>query len=977
MNEKDKYGVNALILAAFNGRYEVTEWLIKQPGILLNETCPYGATALIQAADNGHLKIVQLLAKQHGILLNQKGNNGRTALMAAAAKGHHEIVQFLAEQKEILLNEKDKQGLTALTIAALNGRYEVTECLIKQPSILPYETCNKGGTVLMWAAAAGQFKIIQLLVDQYGDMLNRKANDGRTALMLAASCGNREIVEFLVEKIKIIFEEEDSIILLNEKDDSGCTALMWAAERNQYDVVKWLVDNSTVSLVEKDNNGYTALMWAVSMGHIKIAKYLSTQPTNLFHQKDNDNVTLLMRAAKGGHFEIVKYLVELKVDFYEKDNFGNTVLIHSVDKIHMSDNDEKIVRFLIGQDISLFQRTTKASETAFFYLARNGNIKMMKYFIEIFLSDKREIVSNELNRRSRYDRTLLIEAIRANQIDMVKFLLEKIPDLINQADEFKITPLMFSIAYATEKSKGLVEVLIENKADIHALSYTEFTAPLLAAILEKDDKYSHYGITKLLFEKDNQASSIDYRIYKNNLNKKIATIKDSEKEQFIDFLSRDSQLKPYRILCVDGGGIRGIIPAMILKKIEDQTGKKIYELFDLVVGTSTGGLIVLMLAKPKLQQGQYQRTPEFEAKDLVKLYKEEGNNIFTKNSKNHANTFIGRTHHFINYIIYTWAMFSLALLNRTIKNMVTNGLKPSLAFFSKFNLLLPITFILAIISTAIEYYLRLDTPKYDRTNLDKILYSKLGDLKMHELLNDVAITTYVCAEGNKNLPIGKIIKRLYAPETKMDYSVVDVARATAAPPGYFEAVPLGGDISIDGGLFANNPTAHGISHAFSHQKTLEEIYVVSLGTGIDDNFLNSKDTSEFKNSLTKILSKLISNTGLTSWTYQLINRLTETETIHSLVKEFFSEAKISHHYIRIQPILKKPIELDGIEHVAELEDIGEKSASNKEIKKIISILGQDNNNGKLQSMFRDSFTKGKAKPVLPADENECDNSFRY
>lgn len=849
----------------------------------------------------------------------------------------------------------------------------------------------------MWAAAAGQFKIVQLLVDQYKDMINRKANDGRTALMLAASNGNLEVVEFLVEKIKIIFGEKESKIILNEKDDSGCTALLWAAEKGRYDVVKWLVDKSTVSLVEKDNTGYTALMWAVSMGHIEIVKYLSTQSVALFQQKDNDNVTLLMRAAQGGHFEIVKYLVEeLKVDIYEKDNFGSTVLIYSVNKTHMSENDEKIVRFLSEQDISLFQRTTKANETALFYLARNGHIKMMKYFLEIFLSDQYEIAS-ELNRRSRYDRTLLIEAIRANQVDMVKYLLEKNPNLINQADEFKITPLMFSIAHATENSKELVEILIENKADIHALSNTGFTAPLLAAILEKDYKYSHYGITKLLFEKDNQALSMDYETYKNDLNKKIAAIKDSEKEQFIDFISRDSQLKPYRILCIDGGGIRGIIPAMILKKIENETGKRVYELFDLVVGTSTGGLIVLMLAKPKskLQHDQCQLTSEFEAKDLVKLYKEEGSNIFTKNSKNHANTLIGRIHHFINYTIYTLTVFSLAMLNGTIKDIVINGLKPSLAYwhkkiriptktifnislFSNFNLSLPITFVLAIISTAIEYYLRLDTPKYDRTNLDKILRSKFGDLKMHELLNDVAITTYVCAEGNKNLPIGKIIKRLYAPETKMDYSVVDVARATAAPPGYFEAVQLGDDVSIDGGLFANNPTAHGISHAFSHKKTLDEIYVVSLGTGIDDNFLNSKDTSDFKNSLRKIFSKLISNTGLTSWTFQLISRLTETETIHNLVKEFFSEAKISHHYIRIQPILNKPIALDGIEHVAELEDIGGKSASNKTIKKIISILGRDNNNAKLQDiMFRDLFTKDRAKSVLPINKNEYNNSFKY
>lgn len=34
------------------------------------------------------------------------------------------------------------------------------------------------------------------------------------------------------------------------------------------------------------------------------------------------------------------------------------------------------------------------------------------------------------------------------------------------------------------------------------------------------------------------------------------------------------------VLSIDGGGIKGIVPAMILAEIEERTGKQIYELFD-------------------------------------------------------------------------------------------------------------------------------------------------------------------------------------------------------------------------------------------------------------------------------------------------------------------------------------------------------------------------------------------------------------
>ena len=41
------------------------------------------------------------------------------------------------------------------------------------------------------------------------------------------------------------------------------------------------------------------------------------------------------------------------------------------------------------------------------------------------------------------------------------------------------------------------------------------------------------------------------------------------------------------ILSIDGGGIRGMIPAMVLKHIEERTGKRIATMLDFIAGTST------------------------------------------------------------------------------------------------------------------------------------------------------------------------------------------------------------------------------------------------------------------------------------------------------------------------------------------------------------------------------------------------------
>jgi uncharacterized protein len=73
-----------------------------------------------------------------------------------------------------------------------------------------------------------------------------------------------------------------------------------------------------------------------------------------------------------------------------------------------------------------------------------------------------------------------------------------------------------------------------------------------------------------------------------------------------------------RILAIDGGGIRGLIPALVLAEIEARTGKRIAELFDRIAGTSTGGILACALSKPDpLPAGQ-----------IAGIYVEQGPKIF-------------------------------------------------------------------------------------------------------------------------------------------------------------------------------------------------------------------------------------------------------------------------------------------------------------------------------------------------------------
>lgn len=80
-----------------------------------------------------------------------------------------------------------------------------------------------------------------------------------------------------------------------------------------------------------------------------------------------------------------------------------------------------------------------------------------------------------------------------------------------------------------------------------------------------------------------------------------------------------------RVLAIDGGGIRGIVPATVLAEVERLSGRPTSALFDLVAGTSTGGILALGLTCPDAG-GE----PAHTAVDLVGLYEQEGPRIFSR-----------------------------------------------------------------------------------------------------------------------------------------------------------------------------------------------------------------------------------------------------------------------------------------------------------------------------------------------------------
>ena len=210
------------------------------------------------------------------------------------------------------------------------------------------------------------------------------------------------------------------------------------------------------------------------------------------------------------------------------------------------------------------------------------------------------------------------------------------------------------------------------------------------------------------------------------------------------------------ILAIDGGGIRGIIPALVVAEIEKITGLPACKLFDYIAGTSTGGIIAVGLACPT-GDGK----PRYGAQALVELYVKEGSAIF---------------HH---------------------------------SFWHQ-----------------VEALGNLTGPRYDGRGAEVVFHNYFGGWDLQSALTRILVTAY---EIESRMPM--FFKSWVASQKR--YLLAEVARATSAAPTFFPPAKVQGQVFIDGGVFANNPTMCALAEVKKLHPD-DEVMVVSLGTGNTD-----------------------------------------------------------------------------------------------------------------------------------------------
>nr|XP_043616293.1 patatin-like protein 2 [Erigeron canadensis] len=242
------------------------------------------------------------------------------------------------------------------------------------------------------------------------------------------------------------------------------------------------------------------------------------------------------------------------------------------------------------------------------------------------------------------------------------------------------------------------------------------------------------------------------------------------------------------ILSIDGGGVRGIIPSVILSFLEAELQKidgenaRLADYFDVISGTSTGGLVTAMLTAPNEEN-----RPLFAAKDITDFYLEHCPRIFP-----HDDNPFGHAEKVIR---------------------------------------------------------ALSGPKYEGVYLHELVQDLLGNTKLHETLTNVVIPTFDIKRLQPTIFSSYQLKKNPSLDAMLsDICIGTSAAPTYLPSHTFATQDPEGNLLeefnlIDGGVAANNPTLVAISEVtqeitagsmdFFPIKPTEygRFLVLSLGTG--------------------------------------------------------------------------------------------------------------------------------------------------
>ncbi|KAK3588334.1 hypothetical protein CHS0354_020957 [Potamilus streckersoni] len=490
-----------LHMACFGDKLEMTQFLVEKYPDMINEVDNCKETPGHYAAQNSNIYVLQYLI-DNGLDPRCRTDTQETLLHMSCIAGQLEMTHYLVETYHGMINKVDNCQRTPGHYAAMSGNVSLLQYLIHQ-SLDPWCRSATQETLLHLSCIAGKLEMSRYLVEKYPDMMNKVNSSKETPGHYAAQSSNVAVLQYLLDEgldplcrtatqqtllhMSCIAGQLEMTNYLVTKypllmhfimfDNCLTSPAHYAAQNGNVSVLQYLIDKG-VDPWCRTVTQETLLHRSCNAGKLEMSRYLVEKYPDMMNMTDLLDGTPAHYAAQSGNVSVLQYLIDQGLDPWCRTATQETFL-------HMSSiaGQLEMTQYLVEKYPAMINKVSSCGKSPAIYAAQSSNVSVLQY-----------LIGHGLDPWCRTDtqETLLHISCFAGKLQMVQYLLEKYPDMINEVNNCQETPGHYA---AQRGHVSVLQFLIDKGLDPWCRTATHET------LLHMSCNAGHLEMSKYLAER--------------------------------------------------------------------------------------------------------------------------------------------------------------------------------------------------------------------------------------------------------------------------------------------------------------------------------------------------------------------------------------------------------------------------------------------------------------------------------------------